>query len=119
MKRRTVTVGQMMGALVPIALVLWLARPAVTILVAGVGAHSHPPDVPARVIPTRVIGWPEAYPCAQLRLASRGYIVHPNPFWPQYLRLLAGRPWPGDWICPLVPEGTPPWRGEMISADMY
>ena len=40
MKRRTVTVGQMMRALVPMALVLWLARPAVRILAAGVGAHS-------------------------------------------------------------------------------
>ena len=36
MKRRTVTVGQMMRALVPMALVLWLARPAVRILAAGV-----------------------------------------------------------------------------------
>ena len=43
MKRRNVTVGQMMRALVPMALVLWLARPAVSILVAGVGSHSHPP----------------------------------------------------------------------------
>ena len=26
--------------------------------------------------------------------------VHRNPFWPRYSRLLMGRPWPDDYICP-------------------
>jgi hypothetical protein len=118
MKRRTVTIGQMMGALVPMTLVLWFARPAVRILIAGTSSHSHPPAAPARVVLP-----PGACPYGLMVLSSRGHVVHPDPFWPQYLRLLVGRPWPGDYICPLVPPGTveerPAWRGEMVSADMY
>ena len=118
MKRRTVTIGQMMGALVPMALVFWLARPAVRILIAGAGSHSHPPAAPARVVLP-----PGACPYGLMVLSSRGHVVHPDPFWPQYLRLLVGRPWPGDNICTLVTSGTveerPAWRGEMVSADMY
>lgn len=26
--------------------------------------------------------------------------VHVTPFWPRYGRLLLGRPWPGDYVCP-------------------
>jgi hypothetical protein len=97
----------------------WFARPAIVLLVVeGTGSHSHPPPEPARE---------STIPLADLRcrlpLFSRGHVVHPDPFWPQYRRMLAGWPWPGDYECPLVPTGTvaerPAWRGEMVSADEY
>jgi hypothetical protein len=33
-----------------------------------------------------------------------GKSVHLSPFWPRYRRLLMGRPWPGDYVCPVPPE---------------
>jgi hypothetical protein len=102
-----------------VALFLWLVRPAVSLLaIDGVGSHSHPVAEPPRCAPT-----PGCCHCARLRLSSPRHEVHPDPFWPQYLRMVAGWPWPGDYRCPLVPQGTveerPAWRGEMVSADEY
>jgi hypothetical protein len=117
MKRRTV--GRFMAFLVPLAIALWLVRPAVALLVIqGVGSHSHPPA------PADLEGLPLGWcPYGRLQLSSRRHDIHQDPFWPQYFRSLFGRSWPGDYACALVPKGTveerPPWRGEMVSADQY
>jgi hypothetical protein len=37
-----------------------------------------------------------------------GRSVHVTPFWPRYWTLLMGRPWPGDYVCPLPPEVSMP-----------
>jgi hypothetical protein len=110
-----VTLRQLMAWMVPVALGLWLVRPALTILLLeGVGSHSHPTPIPARAVTPQ-----GAYTC----LIGRGRVVHGDPFWPHYWRSLAGRPWPGDYTCPLVPSGTeverPANPHETISADMF
>ena len=116
MKRRTMTVRQVMVLLVPVGVALWLARPAITLLFDGVGSHSHPPPDPGPMQPGE-------NPDHHMWMLFRRHIEHPDPFWPRYLRLLVGKPWPGDYVCPLVPPGTPEerpaWQGEMVSADEY
>jgi hypothetical protein len=117
MKRRTTTVGRFMVLIVPVAVTFWLARPAVTLYVNGVGSHSHPPPEPGPIKPGES-------PDHHMRLYFRPvHNVHPDPFWPQYVRLLMGSSWPGDYRCPLVPPGTaeerPAWRGIMVSANEY
>src|SRR4051794_9887298 len=98
MRRRTV--GRLMVWMVPLAVALGLGRPAVSILVTG-GSHSHPPaQVDPKPLPP---GW---CPLGRMQLSTRGHVIHPDPFWTQYFRLLAGSPWPGDYVCPLVPAGT-------------
>ena len=71
------TVRRMMVFVLALALVFWLASP-----MARIRSHTH-----LRPDPT----FPGAIsnePC------------HRNHFWPQYMRRLLGRPWPGDYVCP-------------------
>jgi hypothetical protein len=116
MRRRTMTVGRMMTWIIAAALVLWVARPAVSILlVDGVGSHSHP-RLP--LVWTAEQGRPM---CGLLGRAPD--YAHPDPFWPHYWRSLVGQPWPGGYECPLEPPGRvtdrPPKFPGMVSADEY
>jgi hypothetical protein len=115
MMRRTMTVGRMMTWIIPVTLVLWVARPAVSILlVEGVGSHSHP-----KLPFVRTAEQEGLWVC----LMGAPDYAHPDPFWPHYWRSLVGRPWPGSYACPLEPPGRvtdrPPKFPEMVSADAY
>lgn len=86
MRQHPMTVQRLMFVAAVVALSIWLTVPAIRILCDAKGDHH--------------VDW-----CAEVPSRKS---FHVTPFWPRYWRLLWGRPWPGDYVCPLPHDASLP-----------